>query len=174
MHYFTFSRPFAPKMSVHIRQHTVQKITQRPKAGSASRRTAGKVRRVVGVGQEQVVGLGHPEVHHLGCVLQSPHRILVHHVLQTHIVHLIVNNTQRNTSQDGKTGATQDSIWEEWWIQWPDVTVGSWKWKPFHLHGKKTWSNVGMNAWGKNGIAIFRRNVVIAIHMVIGFVVFRV
>lgn len=53
------------------------------------RLTAGEVRRVVRVGQEQVVGLGHPEVHHLGCVLQSPHRILVHHILQTHVVHLI-------------------------------------------------------------------------------------
>lgn len=50
--------------------------------------TAGEVGGVVGVGQEQVVGLGHPEVHHLGCVLESPHRILVHHILQTHVVHL--------------------------------------------------------------------------------------
>lgn len=57
--------------------------------------TAGEVRRVVGVGQEQVVGLGHPEVHHLGCVLQSPHRILVHHILKTHVVHL-VDGDRRN------------------------------------------------------------------------------
>lgn len=56
--------------------------------------TAGEVRGVVGVGQEQVVGLGHPEVHHLGCVLQSPHCVLVHHVLQTHSVHLTGNNKQ--------------------------------------------------------------------------------
>lgn len=63
------------------------------------RLTAGEVRRVVRVGQEQVVGLGHPEVHHLGCVLQSPHRILVHHILQTHVVHLIVRNKQGNTGK---------------------------------------------------------------------------
>lgn len=52
--------------------------------------TAGEVWGVVGVGQEEVVGLGHPEVHHLGCVLQSPNCILMHHILQTHIVHLFV------------------------------------------------------------------------------------
>lgn len=50
--------------------------------------TAGEVWGVVRVGEEQVVGLGHPEVHHLRCVLQSPHRILVHHILQTDIIHL--------------------------------------------------------------------------------------
>lgn len=59
--------------------------------------TAGEVWRVVGVGQEQVVGLGHPEVHHLGCVLQSPHRILMHHILKTHVVHLSVRDKQGNT-----------------------------------------------------------------------------
>lgn len=59
--------------------------------------TAGEVWGVVGVGQEQVVGLGHPEVHHLGCVLESPNCILVHHILQTHAVHLIGHNKQGNT-----------------------------------------------------------------------------
>lgn len=64
--------------------------------------TAGEVWRVVRVGQEQVVGLGHPEVHHLGCVLQSPHRILVHHILQTHVVHLIVGDKEGNTRKGAK------------------------------------------------------------------------
>lgn len=50
--------------------------------------TAGEVRGVVGVGQKQVVGLGHPEVHHLRCVFQSPHCILMHHILQTDVIHL--------------------------------------------------------------------------------------
>lgn len=50
--------------------------------------TAGEVWGVVGVGQKQVVGLGHPEVHHLRCVFQSPHCILMHHILQTDIIHL--------------------------------------------------------------------------------------
>lgn len=59
--------------------------------------TAGEVWGVVGVGQEQVVGLGHPEVHHLGCVLQSPHCILMHHIFQTHVVHLIGHIKQGNT-----------------------------------------------------------------------------
>lgn len=50
--------------------------------------TAGEVWGVVGVGQKQVVGLGHPEVHHLRCIFQSSHCILMHHILQTDIIHL--------------------------------------------------------------------------------------
>lgn len=56
--------------------------------------TAGEVWWVVRVGQKQVVWLGHPEVHHLACVLQRSHCVLVHHVLQTHVVHLVVDTSR--------------------------------------------------------------------------------
>lgn len=57
--------------------------------------TAGEVWRVVGVGQKQVVGLGHPEVNHLSCVLQSPHRILMHHIFKTHVVYLMIHDRRK-------------------------------------------------------------------------------